>query len=180
MAWFMDDKLAEYMDEIDELPRDNWLWVMGRNAAMFNCWQAGFRYEGEETYGDEYIPRDNFIIACDRMRKLQQMYDQGDDPGDETDYEKAFAYFLRAAEKLEKIGRKDLIECLSCPEPYNNMGKFSDSWSDKHGCQKDCQATCGLIEGLCGAEKKALKEYYIVSEDEYWPLEEEQDVYWPY
>ncbi len=179
LAWFNDEQLSEYMQEVAEKPRDNWLWVENRNMAVFDCWVAGFHYEGEENYGDEYIPRNRFIIACDRMRKMQAMYDQGDDPGDEDEHQKVFAYFLRAAEKLEKIGRKDLIECLACPEPYNDLGKYSDEKSFKYGCKKDCRESCRLIDGMCEKERKALKDYYIVPDDDYWPLEEEKYPDWP-
>lgn len=179
MAFIYDERLGEFMEQIPEEAERNWKWIEKTDMAILDSWMAGFRYEGEDVYGDVYIPRDRFIIACDRMRKMKAMYEQGDDPGDEDEHQKVFAYFLKAAEKLEKIGRADLIECLACPEPYNGLGRYSDERSFKYGCKKDCRESCRLIDGMCEKERKALKDYYIVMDDDYWPLEEDRYPDWP-
>lgn len=176
---FEDDKLEELMKRSAEVPDDNWEWIEGKDLAILDCWQAGFLYEGEESFGDKNYISEKFVIACDRMRKMRSMYDQGEEPGYDTDFRRAFSYFLEAAEKLVKIGKEELIDCMCCPYPYWNKGEFSDGRSAYSGCDKDCRAISEYLESVCEFEKRALEDYYIVPEFDYYPLEEERYIDWP-
>ncbi|MBR5180032.1 MAG: hypothetical protein IKW90_14745 [Lachnospiraceae bacterium] len=177
MAFIYDEKFSELMGQITLEAEKNWKWIEEIDTAMLDAWIAGFRYEGEETYGDDYSPKPRKIIACDRMRQLKRMYDLGDEPEGDEPYEKALSSFLEAAEKLERTGHGDLIGCLSCPGAWRGMGEESDERSGYSSCHRNCGEICKYIGLVCAKEKKELTEYYIVSEDEYWPLEEDLERY---
>jgi hypothetical protein len=177
MAFFYDESLGEFVEQIPEDVERNWKWIEKIDMAILDSWIAGFRYEGEEAYGDDYSPEPKQIIACDRMRKLRRMYDLGDEPEGDMPHEKAFASFLKAAEKLEKTGHMDFLDCLSCPGAWKGMGEESDERTVFYRCHENCTERCNYIGMVCETEKKALTEYYIVPEDEYWPLEEDLERY---
>ena len=177
MAFVYDDKFSELMGQITQEAEKNWNWIEEIDTAMLDAWIAGFRYEGEEVFGDDYTPKPQNIIACDRMRQMKRMYDLGDEPEGDEPHEKAFTSYLNAVENLEKTGHGSLIGCLSCPKAWRDMGEESDDRSDNYSCHRDCRETCKYIELVCGQEKKALTEYYIVPEDDYFPLEEDIELY---
>ena len=165
-AWLVDKNFLEWCKKPMIADTSSWNWIEAKDMAFMDCWIAGFRY-ADEIKKSEEEPEARLVLDYDRMCRIREMYEDGEEPkeGDE-EFEAYFAY-CEAVNYVRSIGRDDFIKCLTCPGMFRTADERLEDYEDTplDDCGTDCPEAFRCINGECSSERTSLMNFYLVPEE---------------